>query len=61
MTVATVGAITIGEPSEAVGVMLFYKVGEYLQEIAVGKSRKSISELMEIRPDVANLKVGNSL
>ena len=61
MTVATVGAILIGEPSEAVGVMLFYKIGEYLQELAVGKSRKSISDLMQIRPDVANLKVGNSL
>ena len=61
MSIATIGAITIGEPSEAVGVMLFYKVGEYLQELAVGKSRKSISELMEIRPDVANLKIGNSI
>ena len=61
MTVATVGAISIGEPSEPVGVMLFYKIGEYLQELAVGKSRKSISDLMQIRPDVANLKVGNSL
>ncbi len=61
MSIATIGAITIGEPSEAVGVMLFYKVGEYLQELAVGKSRRSISELMEIRPDVANLKIGNSI
>ena len=61
MSVATIGAIAIGEPSEAVGVMLFYKVGEYLQELAVGKSRKSISELMQIRPDVANLKVGNTV
>ena len=61
MTVATVGAISVGEPSEAVGVMLFYKIGESLQQLAVGKSRKSISELMEIRPDVANLKVGNSI
>ena len=61
MTVATIGAIIIGESSEAVGVMLFYKVGEYLQELAVGKSRKSISDLMQIRPDVANLKVGNSI
>ena len=41
--------------------MLFYKVGEYLQELAVGKSRKSISDLMQIKPDVANLKVGNSI
>ena len=61
MSVATIGAIAIGEPSEAVGVMLFYKIGEYLQELAVGKSRKSISELMQIRPDVANLKVGNTV
>ena len=61
ITVATLGAIAIGESSEAVGVMLFYKIGEYLQELAVGKSRKSISELMQIRPDVANLKVGNSV
>ena len=61
MSVATIGAIAIGEPSEAVGVMLFYKIGEYLQELAVGKSRKSISELMQIRPDMANLKVGNTI
>ena len=61
MTVATVGAIAIGDASEAVGVMLFYKIGEYLQELAVGKSRKSISDLMQIKPDVANLKVGNSI
>ena len=61
MSVATIGAIVIGEPSEAVGVMLFYKVGEYLQELAVGKSRKSISDLMQIRPDVANLKIGDSI
>lgn len=61
ITVATIGAIGTGEASEAVGVMLFYKIGEYLQELAVGKSRKSISELMQIRPDVANLKVGSGI
>ena len=61
ITVATIGAIITGEASEAVGVMLFYKIGEYLQELAVGKSRKSISELMQIRPDIANLKVGSSI
>ena len=61
ITVATIGAIATGESSEAVGVMLFYKIGEYLQELAVGKSRKSIAELMQIRPDVANLKVGNKI
>ena len=61
MTVATIGAIAIGDASEAVGVMLFYKIGEYLQELAVGKSRKSISDLMQIKPDTANLKVDNSI
>ena len=61
MSVATIGAICIGEVSEAVGVILFYKIGTYLQELAVGKSRKSISDLMQIRPDVANLKVGNKI
>ena len=61
MTVATIGALGIGEASEAVGVMLFYKIGEYLQELAVGKSRKSISDLMQIKPDVANLKVGEAI
>ena len=61
ITVATIGAIATGESSEAVGVMLFYKIGEYLQELAVGKSRKSIAELMQIRPDVANLKIGNKI
>lgn len=61
MTVATVGALAIGDASEAVGVMLFYKVGEYLQELAVGKSRKSISDLMQIKPDIANLKIDNSI
>ena len=61
ITVATLGAIIIGETSEAVGVMVFYKLGVFLQGIAVGKSRKSISSLMEIRPDVANLKIGNDI
>ncbi|MGL4797445.1 MAG: heavy metal translocating P-type ATPase, partial [Paraclostridium sp.] len=61
MSIATIGALAIGESAEAVGVMLFYKVGEYLQAKAVGKSRKSIAELMEIRPDYANLKVGSDL
>ena len=57
MAIATVGALLIGELPEAVGVMLFYKIGEFLQGIAVGKSRKSITSLMEIRPDYANLKL----
>ncbi|RDY22578.1 cadmium-translocating P-type ATPase [Romboutsia maritimum] len=59
MSIATIGALIIGELPEAVGVMLFYKIGEYLQGMAVGKSRKSITSLMQIRPDVANLKVGS--
>ena len=61
MSIATVGAVIIGEVPEAVGVMLFYKMGEYLQGIAVGKSRKSITSLMQIRPDSANLKVGSEV
>ena len=61
MSIATVGAVIIGEVPEAVGVMLFYKIGEYLQGIAVGKSRKSITSLMQIRSDSANLKVGSEI
>ena len=61
MSIATIGALAIGESAEAVGVMLFYKLGEYLQAKAVGKSRKSIAELMEIRPDYANLKLGTDI
>ena len=56
MTIATFGAFAIGESSEAVGVMLFYKIGEYFQDRAVESSRKSIESLMDIRPDYANLK-----
>lgn len=56
MTLATFGAFSVGESSEAVGVMLFYKVGEYFQDMAVENSRKSIESLMDIRPDYANLK-----
>ena len=55
MTVATLGAIAIGQLSEAVGVMLFYSVGEYLQDRAVHRSRRSISSLMDLRPDYARL------
>ena len=58
MMVATLGAIGLGEYSEAVAVMLFYQIGEYFQTYAVAKSRKSISNLMNIRPDYANLCVG---
>jgi Cd2+/Zn2+-exporting ATPase len=56
MTIATFGAFAVGEYSEAVGVMLFYKIGEYFQDRAVENSRKSIESLMNIRPDYANLK-----
>ena len=56
MAVATVGALALGEYSEAVAVMLFYQVGELFQSYAVGKSRQSISDLMDIRPDSANLE-----
>lgn len=55
MAVATLGAFGIGEFSEAVAVMLFYQVGELFQSYAVDKSRKSISSLMNIRPDFANV------
>ncbi len=61
MTIATVGAITIHKLPEAVGVMLFFKVGELFQEYAVGRSRRSISALLEIRPDAANLKTNSGL
>lgn len=61
MAIATVGALAIGELPEAVGVMLFYQVGEFLQGMAVGKSRKSITALMQIRPDSANLKIGSDI
>ncbi|NLH45140.1 MAG: cadmium-translocating P-type ATPase [Acholeplasmataceae bacterium] len=56
MFIATVGAFIIGEYPEAVGVMLFYQLGELFQDYAVDKSRKSIAELMNIRPDYANVK-----
>ena len=56
MTVATIGAFGVGEFPEAVAVMLFYQIGELFQSYAVDKSRKSISSLMEIRPDFANVE-----
>ena len=56
MSVATIGAFAIGEYPEAVAVMLFYQIGELFQSYAVDKSRKSISSLMDIRPDFANLQ-----
>lgn len=61
MAVATVGAITLGEYEEGVAVMLFYQIGELFQSYAVGKSRKNISELMDIRPDYANIEQGGRL
>lgn len=59
MTIATIGAIIIGEYPEAVGVMLFYEVGEFFQGYAVSKSRKSIADLMDIKPEYANLVKDN--
>lgn len=59
MSIATIGAFAIGEYPEGVAVMLFYQVGEFFQSLAVNRSRNSITELMDIRPDYANLKVGN--
>ncbi|KRT34340.1 heavy metal translocating P-type ATPase [Acetomicrobium hydrogeniformans] len=59
MSVATIGAFCIGQYSEAVAVMLFYKIGMLFQDRAVDKSRRSIAELMNIRPDYANIKIGN--
>lgn len=56
MAVATVGAIVLGEYTEGVAVMLFYQIGELFQSYAVGKSRKNISQLMDIRPDYANIE-----
>jgi len=61
MSIATIGAFIIGEMPEAVSVMLFYKVGETLQDLAVERSRKSIKALLDIRPDYANLMVGHEL
>ena len=57
MAIATVGAFAIQQYSEAVAVMLFYQVGELFQSIAVNRSRKSITSLMDIRPDYANVRL----
>ena len=61
MAVATVGAILLGDYSECVAVMLFYQIGELFQSYAVGKSRRNISELMDIRPDYANIEKDGTL
>ena len=61
MSIATIGAFAIGEYAEGVAVMLFYQVGEAFQRAAVGRSRKSIAALMDIRPDYANLKTAGGV
>lgn len=61
MAIATVGAIALGEYVEGTAVMLFYQIGELFQSYAVGKSRRNISELMDIRPDYANVYEGDEL
>ena len=59
MAVATVGAIALGDYREGVAVMIFYQIGELFEKIAVGKSRRSIGQLMDIRPDYANIEDEN--
>lgn len=61
MSIASIGAFLIGQASEGVAVMLFYQVGELFQSYAVGQSRSSIKELMDIRPDYANIKIGDDI
>ena len=61
MAVATVGAVALGEFSEGAAVMLFYQIGELFQSVAVGKSRKNITSLMDIRPDYANVEIDGKL
>lgn len=61
MAAATIGAIVLGEYTEGVAVMLFYQIGELFQSYAVGKSRRNISELMDIRPDYANIEQDNEI
>ena len=61
MAIATIGAFGVGEFPEAVSVMLFYQIGELFQNYAVDKSRKSIASLMDIRPDFANIKIGDKI
>ena len=61
MGVATLGAIAIGKYPEAVTVMLFYQIGEFFQEMAVARSKKRIGDLMDIRPDFANLKINGQI
>lgn len=61
MSIATLGAFLIGEFPESAAVMIFYQIGEFFQDMAVNKSRKSIKALMDFRPDYANLKVDNEI
>ncbi len=61
MTAATVGAFAIGETPEAAGVMLFWQIGEYVQDMAVRRSKRSITELMDIRPDFANVEANGTI
>lgn len=61
MAVATIGAIALGNYKEGVSVMLFYQIGELFQSYAVGKSRRNISDLMDIRPDYANIEKDGDL
>ena len=61
MSIATLGAFAISKPGEAVAVMIFYNVGELFEDYAVGKSKKSIIQLMNIKPKIANLKKGNEI
>lgn len=61
MSIATIGAFVVGEYLEGVAVMIFYQIGELFQDYAVGKSRASISDLMDIRPDYANVKRGDEI
>ena len=61
MTIATVGAAVLGEYPEAAGVMLFYNIGEFFQDMAVDKSRKNITDLMDIVPEYANLVTGSAV
>ena len=66
MTIATLGAFALaiyedGDYTEAIAVMLFYQIGEWFQSYAVGRSRKNISELMDIRPDYANIETDDGL
>lgn len=61
MTVATIGAVALGDFAEGAAVMLFYQIGELFQSVAVGKSRRNITSLMDIRPDYANVEVDGKL